>query len=368
MKVETSSEMPPGFPNKLSGPAVWSGQVADQDYVTRLTTSDLASIEAALKHFQGLGIERHLISQERFPLSTLLVAKLRDLSQAVHNGRFFGVLRGLDPNRFTEEQNVIIYGGIAQYVGKDRADMIWLYDRAKGSLSDENQAKFPPNELNNAMDFHTDVDAGDILSLYTLGLSKSGGRQHLASFWTVYNDLAQNEPEVLKVLASDWRYEMKKQQGVEVINRPVISIVDGRVQINFAAAFLKGSAYIPRLHDSPKLTIAQENAIDSLLNCCRKHCMALSQAPGDMLFVNNLAVLHARDSFTDDSQQVAGGKTRKMMSVMLRDPELAWRKPPSVAIEMGKKFAKRGTDAELFLGTTEQYEQFRDKFAMLRHD
>jgi hypothetical protein len=60
-------------------------------------------------------------------------------------------------------------------------------------------------------DFHTDVDAGDILSLFTMMLSKTGGQQYLTSFWSVYNDLAQHNPEVLQVLASDWRYEMKKQ-------------------------------------------------------------------------------------------------------------------------------------------------------------
>ncbi|CAG9950309.1 unnamed protein product [Clonostachys rosea f. rosea IK726] len=50
-----------------------------------------------------------------------------------------------------EEENVIIYGGVASYVGRDRADMIWLFDRAGGSLTQENQAKFPPNELTSSM-------------------------------------------------------------------------------------------------------------------------------------------------------------------------------------------------------------------------
>ncbi len=135
------------------------------------------------------------------------------------------------------------------------------------------------------------------------------------------------------------------------------------MQINFAAAFLKGSAYIPRLPDSPELTTEQQNAMNVLLSTCRKHCMTLSQQTGDILFANNLGVLHARESFTDDTQ---GGKTRRLMSVMLRDPEQAWRKPPNLAITMGKKFAK--LDTPQFLGTVEQYEVFRDKFAMLRHD
>jgi hypothetical protein len=39
-------------------------------------------------------------------------------------------------------------------------------------------------------------------------MPKSGGNQRLVSFATVYNDLAQSEPETLDMLAKDWRYEM----------------------------------------------------------------------------------------------------------------------------------------------------------------
>ncbi|CAG9950308.1 unnamed protein product [Clonostachys rosea f. rosea IK726] len=177
-------------------------------------------------------------------------------------------------------------------------------------------------------------------------LSKTGGQQYLTSFWSVYNDLAQHNPEVLQVLASDWRYEMKKQQGVQVINRPIIYCVDNKVQINFATAFLKGSSYIPRQTDSP-----DSQCIKKKLS---KYFFRLS---GDMLFVNNLCILHARDSFVNDG---ASGKTRRLMSLMLRDPELAWRKPTATAIEMGKKFAK--LDVPQFMGTVEHYEDFRNTF------
>ncbi|KAK2595300.1 hypothetical protein QQS21_007015 [Conoideocrella luteorostrata] len=145
MGAERSSRLTLGFPEELKGPGTWSGQIAEEDYVTQLTGSDIASVEAALRYFQGLGISHHTPKLEHFPLSPLLSTKLRYLSQAVHNGRFFAVLRGLNPDKYTEEENVIIYGGLALYVGRDRADM------TPGSQSDKNQAQFPPNELTNSM-------------------------------------------------------------------------------------------------------------------------------------------------------------------------------------------------------------------------
>lgn len=56
--------------------------------------------------------------------------------------------------------------------------------------------------------FHTDVDAGDILTLYTANMPQEGGAQYLASSWEVYNHLATEYPVVLETLTMDWRFEL----------------------------------------------------------------------------------------------------------------------------------------------------------------
>ncbi|KAI0199894.1 hypothetical protein F4808DRAFT_195015 [Astrocystis sublimbata] len=354
-----------GFPLRLGGPGVWTGPdfTEPEQYIEQLSEADLQDIDKALRRFQESGLSPHVMCRELFALERDLVKKLRRLSKLVHNGRFFTVLRGLNPAKYTEMENIIIYGGVASHIGDDRADMIHLYDRARGDQSQEACTVFPPNEITIRMNFHTDVDAGDILSLFTLRLAKQGGKQYLASFWAIYNELAEDQPEVLETLASNWRYEMKRQNGTEVIERPVMTCVDGKVQINFATAFLVGSSYIPRLPDSPSISSAQQTAIDSILRLSRKHCLKLDSAEGDMLFANNLSLLHARDNFMDDETT---DQVRHLLSVMLRDSEQAWPKDASVANMIDRKFSR--LDLPEFFGTVHQYEEFRDKFAMLRHD
>jgi TfdA family taurine catabolism dioxygenase TauD len=149
-----------------------------------------------------------------------------------------------------------------------------------------------------------------------------------------------------------------------VTYRPIIYCAGGKVQINFATAFLKGSPYVPRLGDDA-LSDAQEHALDILLHACRKHSMPIEPQQGDMLFVNNFAILHARERFVDGVEE---GKLRHLLSVMLRDREQAWPKPNKVAVPVAKKFAKTDLSRPQFFGTVEDYEVFRDKFAMLRHD
>lgn len=63
------------------------------------------------------------MEREHFPLPQDVADKFRDLSDTVHNGRGFVVLRGLDPQKYTAEDNVLIYGGITSYISTDRSEM-----------------------------------------------------------------------------------------------------------------------------------------------------------------------------------------------------------------------------------------------------
>jgi hypothetical protein len=139
--------------------------------------------------------------------------------------------------------------------------------------------------------------------------------------------------------------------------------VAGKVQINFASAFLQGSSYLPRLPEGLFITEAQQHAITVLLEVCRQHCVALDQVRGDILFVNNLSILHAREEFVDEPST---GRSRHLLSMMLRDPDLAWPKHATVGKYIDERFAK--LEGAKFFGTVGEWEAFRKIFAMLRHD
>ena len=60
------------------------------------------------------------IDKERFRLPTLGLV-LEDFSKILHEGRGFFVLKGLKPESYSREENVIIYLGITSYVAEKRA-------------------------------------------------------------------------------------------------------------------------------------------------------------------------------------------------------------------------------------------------------
>lgn len=67
-------------------------------------------------------LETHgdLVTQETFPLPTLRYV-LQDLCNEVHNGKGFFVLRGLDPEKYSVEDGMVIFLGIQSYIAGQRA-------------------------------------------------------------------------------------------------------------------------------------------------------------------------------------------------------------------------------------------------------
>jgi len=57
------------------------------------------------------------------------------------------------------------------------------------------------------MTFHTDIDVGDMVSLFVQSTPLSGGDQYLAPIASIYNDLMARDPDVLRVLSENWHWE-----------------------------------------------------------------------------------------------------------------------------------------------------------------
>ncbi|KAM0418813.1 hypothetical protein ACHAPT_012254 [Fusarium lateritium] len=235
-------ELPTGFPKHLHGPMAWDGSDFDQNpeaYTLTPTESDLLGIQGALTHFKDLRLPRGTIDQTNVPLPEDLVTKLRKINDTLNNGRGFQILRGIDPASYTEEEHVLIFAGMCAHVVTHRN---WFVDHIRYERQDGVPGvNLRPPELPVVMDFHTDADAGAILALFMEKQSKAGGKQHLSSFWRIYNALAAEAPQVIRELASTWYWEMPDRENLSGDNlvlprRPIIGQENGMMQINYGKA------------------------------------------------------------------------------------------------------------------------------------
>ena len=63
---------------------------------------------------------------------------------------------------------------------------------------------------------------------------------------------------------------------------------------------MTGSSASPRTPGIPLLREAQAEALDAVHVVAKKHEASVELQPGDIRFMNNLGILHSRDSFDYD--------------------------------------------------------------------
>lgn len=275
------------------------------------------------------------IDQSTFPLPTLH-STLRILSKDIHSGRGFFVLRGLRVDIYSREDNIIIYAGVSSHIGsirgrqqdtrlQDGKSPVISHIKDISSTVDGAQIGAPSNTADKQV-FHT--DAGDIISLLCLSPAAEGGQSYLSSSWNVYNILAKERPDLIHTLSQDWPVDGFNNPNKPYTLRPLLyhqpptATTPERVLIQYARRYFTGFLAQPRSTDIPPITEAQAEALDTLHFLAEKHSASLDFQKGDVQYVNNLSIFHARNGFRDEP-----GKERHLLRLWLRDPENAWETP-----------------------------------------
>ncbi|KAJ0426714.1 hypothetical protein BJY00DRAFT_320369 [Aspergillus carlsbadensis] len=330
--------LPEGFPAKLESELVWDGKnlAESYDWNYHLTKEDIEEVEAALAHFKGLNVPLGQITQTTFPLPTLHPT-LRFISHELHHGHGFKVLRGVPVDTHTREENITIYAGLASHIAPirgrqdtktatgDPADVVLAHITDLSRAVDPHAIKAPAYTTEKQV-FHTDI--GDIVALFALGEAEDGGQSFLSSSWFVYNELARTRPDLVRTLAENWVSE----EGGGVVTRPLLFHQPAtpedpeRLIIQYARRGFTGYWGRPRDPSLPPITEAQAEALDALHYLAEESAVSLDFHKGDIQFVNNLSIFHARAGFRDSEE-----KRRHLVRLWLRDPELAWRTPEGLA-------------------------------------
>lgn len=118
---DLTKDLPEGFPKQLTGPKIWEGsdyEGKEDQWVYNLSPEELQEIDEAVHAFENTNQPLGDIKQDTFVLPTL-GPKIKSLTEEnVVSGRGFLVVRGINPDKYSREQQVIAYAGVSTYVGK----------------------------------------------------------------------------------------------------------------------------------------------------------------------------------------------------------------------------------------------------------
>lgn len=171
------------------------------------------------------------------------------------------------------------------------------------AVRDERSAGVRGAKTNRSLPYHTDMAhlVPDVFMLLTVRPARTGGASLLASGHTAVNALARQDPARLAVLRE--RFDFDRAQDAApgqspVDSAPIVAHTGGGVRVRYNRARIHRGH---RLSGRP-LTDQARAALDALDEtlAAQAHTLELFLEPGDVLAVNNHAILHSRTEFTDD--------------------------------------------------------------------
>ncbi|MEJ0020874.1 MAG: TauD/TfdA family dioxygenase [Acetobacteraceae bacterium] len=288
----------------IEGPSAWTAAAMrerEAAWSYRLSSSEVAELEAALASVQRRGLEIGAIRRDDFPLPTLgpVLGRLR---ADVLEGRGFVLLRGVPVEDRPIAESAAIYWGIGSHFGSARSQnarghlLGHIYDLGGSSAADPTVRSYATSERQN---FH--IDRCDIVALLCLRRAKSGGASAIASSMAVHNAMLVRRPDLLARLYGsmpvDRRGEVPEGKA-PFYDAPVFNPHAGRLSVLYSRLHI-GSAQ--RFPEARRLTEADMEALDMLgdLAADPEFRLDMTFMPGDVQFLHNHTILHARTAYED---------------------------------------------------------------------
>jgi alpha-ketoglutarate-dependent taurine dioxygenase len=301
--AETAETAAPAI-EPLEIAAEWrAGDIADPARWTyRLTEADVAELEAALAHARARRDDVIDITRDDFPLPTL-AATIARFEDELIDGRGFQLISGLPVERYGDADASAIYWGIGTHLGTP-----WPQNKhghLLGDVTDQGRYASDPTTRGNelgpvGMPYHS--DGSDLVGLMCLRKARAGGLSTVANAVLAHNEMVRTRPELAALLYQPILYDYRGEEPpghAPTYEMPVFTRYRDRLFVRYIRPYIESARRHPGV---PPLTADQREAFDLLDRMCRDpdFNVYMDLAPGDMQFINNYHVLHARTAFDDD--------------------------------------------------------------------
>ena len=310
--------------------AGWTGAELERsgDWIRVLDQAQRDEIAAAAKNLRHRGLRFPEFARADFPLPRT-APLLAEIAEELENGRGAIRLRGLDVTRFSEDELRQVFWGIGLHLGTP------LFQNARGEMmgevhdesrsAEKTYAPVEPGKVASSrsrtrgtgpLRWHT--DRCDVIALLCARNARAGGVSKLASIVTIYREIARRRPDLLELLCQDyWRSRPKDEDGAGVERAfalPVFSVLDGKLTSQYSRTYVEQAQEFP---DVPRLSAAQDEALDLLAAVAEETCLYCRFEAGDIQLLNNHVVYHGRTAYEDDA---GAGQDRLLLRLWLAVP------------------------------------------------
>lgn len=335
--IKTSGQHPPlydqlkpysSFPKEITGPTVWKAE----DYINNperwthpFSEDEIAEISRTADKFLADAMPLTSISKNNFPLPNF--SRFLDSMRAeLLNGKGFILFKGLPVAAWGLRKSAVAYMGLGTYLGYfvSQNGRGHVLGHVKDLGEDATQIdKVRIYRTNARQYFH--ADDSDVVGLLCVAKALEGGESDIVSSHHVWNTLQQEHPDVAELLTQPiWYFDRKGEtsKGQEEWIRTSVFYLEtgdnGRVYAKWDPYYIRS---LTRFSDAgliPPLSPAQIRAAALLEDTCLHLSLHMILEIGDIQFLSNAQVLHARTAYKDYPPPAP---RRHLMRLWLSTPE-----------------------------------------------
>ncbi|GME35379.1 Taurine catabolism dioxygenase family protein [Neofusicoccum parvum] len=343
--IKTSGQHPPlydllrpydDFPKEIEGPTVWKAEDYKNNperWTHPFSDDEIAELDRAADAFLAAGHPLTAISQDLFPLPELS-KRMTALRNELLNGKGFILFKGFPVQKWGVHKSAVAYMGLGTYLG------YFVSQNGRGHvLGHVKDVGDDPTQIDSVRIYRTNArqffhaDDSDIVGLLCIARALEGGESDLVSSHHVWNTLQKERPDVAKTLTEPiWYFDRKGETSVgeeEWIKTSIFYLETGanpRVYSKWDPYYVRS---LTRFSDKgliPALSDAQQEAIQVLEATCLRLSLHMILEIGDIQFLSNEHVLHARTAYKDYPPPAP---RRHLLRLWLSTPENegGWRLP-----------------------------------------
>ncbi|KAK7192945.1 taurine catabolism dioxygenase TauD [Paraphaeosphaeria sporulosa] len=343
--IKTSGQHPPlynqlhpyeDFPTEIAGPTVWNVEEYKghpEQWTHVFSDAEIKEISDTADAFIASGTPLTGISQETFRLNNF-AQFLSVLRKELIDGKGFILFKGLPVQQWGNHKSAVAYMGLGTHLG------YFVSQNAHGhvlghvkDLGEDSSAidRVRIYRTNARQFFH--ADDADLVGLLCIAKALEGGESDLVSSHAVWNALQKENPDVARTLTEPiWYFDRKGEKSVgeeDWIRTSVFYLEKGanpRVYSKWDPYYIRS---LTRFSDKgliPPLSDAQQRATTVLEETCQRLALHMILEVGDIQFLSNNHILHARTAYKDFAPPAP---RRHLMRLWLSTPEEegGWKLP-----------------------------------------
>lgn len=286
--------------------ADWRGpdmKARPDDWTIVLGEAQQAEIAAAVAAVRSAGLPMAAVNRDNFPLPELSKS-IGAWRARIETGPGFILVRGLPVLAWGDQDAAMAFWGLGHHLGLPGAQN--PQNELLGHVVDYDEEKDNPHvrryRTTGNIDFH--CDAADAVGLLCLRKAKAGGQSRIASSVAIYNEVARRRPDLVARLFEPFKLDTRGESRpgdpgyVEV---PPCRYAGGRLRTFYHSEYFRSASRHADVGALDAGALALLDLYDELAASPDYH-LDMWLEPGDMQFISNHSIVHARTAYEDHAE------------------------------------------------------------------